>query len=89
MYNKELFFLKKHIFSSSWHIYAAHGRIHVILHLSCNTKHNAIVRNICISGFRCRPLCYNLHLLQLAPVSPSSLGEERDCRGGVGECQRS
>ena len=62
---KELF--KKHLFSSTWRIYVALVRIHVILHLTCS---NVILNilplcgNICISGFRCRSsvttcTCYN------------------------------
>ena len=49
------------------YIYVAHGRIHVVLHLTClNVILNILPScgNICISGFRCRPsvttgTCYN------------------------------
>ena len=44
--------------SSPWRIYVAHGRIHVVLHLTClNVILNTLLScgNVCISGFRCRP----------------------------------
>ena len=53
---KELFKKKKN--SSTWRIYVAHVRIHVILHLTClNVILNILPScgNICISGFRCKP----------------------------------
>ena len=62
---KELF--KKHTFSSTWRIYVAHERIHVIVHLTCLNEIPNILQScgdIGISGFRCRPFvttctCYN------------------------------
>ena len=76
---KELF--KKHLFSSPWRIYVAHGRIHVILHLTClhvilNILHMCV--NVCISGFRCRPsvttnTCYNYLQSPLLMPLPESV----------------
>ena len=64
---------KKHIFSSTWRISVAHGRIRVILHVTCL---NAMINILpscginCISGFRCRPsvttcTCLFIYVLHL------------------------
>ena len=63
---KELF--KKHRFSSTWRMYVAHGRIHVILHLTCI---NVILNILHRADIFALVVCVVGHLLQLALVTTS------------------